>query len=212
MDYVVLQALEICRLSVSQFLISILTSRQYDNHPLLKDLLKNSGAIFSAVVAHPLHQTNEPLINWCTRNITKTYQSELFALTSKHAGWHFNARSTTTKQLEEFDIKTMAQDIGHHAPKLWDFLGTLVRLAMECGGHQDGGMEADIKMGLEGTSDQDHGYWEEIEEINLEGFIDILTLDEEGTASGAKNGRADRRSAQELMVSECSLILSLHLH
>jgi len=204
MDYIVLQALETCQLSVSQFLISILTSRKYDNHPLLKDLLENSGAIFSAVVAHPLQdQTNEPLIHWCTRNITKTYQSELLSLTSKHAGWHFNARSATTKQLEEFDIKTMAQDIGNRAPKLWDFLGTLVRMAMECGGHLDRGTEADIKMGSERTSNHDH-YWDEIEEIDLEGFLDRLTSDEEGVAStSVKNGRADHRSTQELMVGNC---------
>ncbi|KAG1768805.1 hypothetical protein EDD22DRAFT_999735 [Suillus occidentalis] len=47
-------------------------------------------------------------------------------MSSEHAGWHFGASSTTTKQLEDFSIEEMAQEMETSAPTLWSLLGGLL--------------------------------------------------------------------------------------
>lgn len=51
---------------------------------------------------------------------------ELRCLASEDSGWHFKASNTSTKQLEDFNLKKMARDMEDSAPEWWSLLGVLL--------------------------------------------------------------------------------------
>ncbi|KIK94085.1 hypothetical protein PAXRUDRAFT_95979, partial [Paxillus rubicundulus Ve08.2h10] len=120
----VLNALERSQITVSQFILSILTQHQYNEHPVVRDLLFHSPDILSAFLKHS--RRNHKLLQCSTRFVQDSYLRELREVASKDSGWHFGALSATTKQLEEFDIEEMAQDIVRRAPGLSELFGVLL--------------------------------------------------------------------------------------
>ncbi|KAI6117851.1 hypothetical protein EDD16DRAFT_1692910 [Pisolithus croceorrhizus] len=54
------------------------------------------------------------------------YLQELRGLASEDSGWHFKASCTSTKQLEDFNLREMAQKMEISAPKWWSLLGTIL--------------------------------------------------------------------------------------
>ncbi|KIJ58556.1 hypothetical protein HYDPIDRAFT_68993, partial [Hydnomerulius pinastri MD-312] len=120
----VIETLERCQITASQFVLSILTHRQYNDHPVVKDLLLHSPNILSAFLKHP--SNDDKLLQCSAELIRNSYLRELRDIASEESGWHFGASSATTKQLEEFSIEEMARDMERHAPGLWDLLGILL--------------------------------------------------------------------------------------
>ncbi|KAI6114456.1 hypothetical protein F5141DRAFT_1002000 [Pisolithus sp. B1] len=103
--------------------------------------------------------------------VENTYLQELYSLASEDNGWHFGASSTSMKQLEDFSLQYATQKIEEGAPKWWSLLGSLFdhNASGELGSEKDkGGHKSD----LEGVFDT---FWDEVNEIDLEGMIHELT-------------------------------------
>jgi len=165
---IIFDALRNAQLTVSEFLTTILTCRRYGDHYIVEDVLKHSLDIFDILIKHP--SSSNELMHRCTSIVWDTYLEEIRAITSADTGWHFSALNATTVQLEEFDLEDMGRDMEDRAPGLWSLLGVLLN-----GGTPEGGtLTTDTEGGL---SEADDDYWEEIEEIDLEGFIDGLTCE-----------------------------------
>ncbi|KIK24171.1 hypothetical protein PISMIDRAFT_99041, partial [Pisolithus microcarpus 441] len=103
-------------------------------------------------------------------------------ITSEERGWYFSALNVTTKQLEEFSIDNMARDMEICAPELWRLLGFLLD------DERTGSILEDDCRGnllMEGND----GYWNAVDEIDLERFISGLT-----TESGSSPAGLDKHS------------------
>ena len=115
-------------------------------------------------------------------------------MSSERAGWHFGASSTTTKQLEDFSIEEMAWEMETSAPALWNLLGGLLGedqklplMVHEKGDRDADNSASDVPMSI------DDSYWDQVEAIDLEGFINGLTS--ENGSMGLKVDRRELRSA-----------------
>ncbi|KAI6002202.1 hypothetical protein F5J12DRAFT_686107, partial [Pisolithus orientalis] len=114
------------------------------------------------------------------------------SLTSEDNGWHFRASSASTKQLEDFSLQQMAQKMGEGTPKWWGLLGTLLddKGSGELGGQNEHIMNETLE------SEREFGnYWDEVDEIDLEGMINKLT----GEYPSVKERCANHCSAIKLM-------------
>ncbi|KAG1775698.1 hypothetical protein EV702DRAFT_931378, partial [Suillus placidus] len=128
-------------------------------------------------------------------------------MSSEHAGWHFGASSTTTKQLEDFSIEEMAQVMETSTPALWNFLGGLLGeyrklplMVHEKGDRDAHNSTSDVPMSV------DDSYWDQVEAIDLEGFINGLTS--ENGSMGLKADRCELRSAAIISIKKV-VILSI---
>ncbi|KIK75455.1 hypothetical protein PAXRUDRAFT_785949, partial [Paxillus rubicundulus Ve08.2h10] len=54
----------------------------------------------------------------CAELISDSYLKEICHAVSEDGGWHFEASTATTQQLEDFNLDNMARDIEAHAPGL----------------------------------------------------------------------------------------------
>lgn len=184
-----IEALEECGFTVSQFLQSLLSTTRYDDHPSVHDLFASSADILLLLFKHPLGDKTS-LTKQARDIVHETYQNELKILTSGDSGWHFGAWSATTKQLEDFSLEDMARDMEADAPGLWQMLGTLL---------DDGNVIDDGDGGAGRNDELDTSYWNAVDEIDLEGFIDGLT-----TERGRKSP-VQRQMAISMIVSVLSL-------
>ncbi|KAI5992687.1 hypothetical protein EDD15DRAFT_2167822 [Pisolithus albus] len=101
--HIVFDALDQCQISVAGLIVTLLTCPQYENHPLVVELVERCGEVFNAFLYHPAgrHQ----LAPHSFRMVENTYLQELRSLASEDNGWHFRASSTSTKQLEDFSLQ-----------------------------------------------------------------------------------------------------------
>ncbi|KAI6100672.1 hypothetical protein EDD16DRAFT_1458417, partial [Pisolithus croceorrhizus] len=121
---VIFEALNQCQISAAGLIVTLLTSREYENHPFAADLLACSGEILKAFLQHPAsqYQFTSNLFSMAENE----YLQELCCLMSEDGGWHFKASCTSVKQLEDFNLREMAQKMEVSAPKWWGLLGTLL--------------------------------------------------------------------------------------
>ncbi|KAL6307298.1 hypothetical protein BKA93DRAFT_727747 [Sparassis latifolia] len=63
---------------------------------------------------------------WAHTMVKATLVQEVIALTQKQAGLRFNARHATHAQVENFDVRGMADSMLTRAPHLWDLLDVLL--------------------------------------------------------------------------------------
>ncbi|KIK75322.1 hypothetical protein PAXRUDRAFT_173185, partial [Paxillus rubicundulus Ve08.2h10] len=122
---------------------------------------------------------------------------ELKKITSEDSGWHFGALSTTTKQLEDFSLEKMAQDMGSDALELCRMIGLLLddEGSGTFDGEKDVGGPSDVAMG-----DND-GYWDEVDEIDLEGFISRLVANK-GLPSSVQDKHHKQCAAIVMIISK----------
>ncbi|KAG1726519.1 uncharacterized protein EDB91DRAFT_1061580 [Suillus paluster] len=163
----VIAALQDCNLSASQFIISILQNQQYNGHHLVEDLLVHCNEIFDAFIEH-------------TSPTREQYIREIKLNSSEEGGWHFGPSHTTTQQVEDFSVKEMDREMQSCAPALWDLLGHLLG-ADDSPSCEAKDTDGDVLMGnMLGNSsrivhEEDDSYWDDLDEIDLEGFINGLT-------------------------------------
>ncbi|KAI6144646.1 hypothetical protein BKA82DRAFT_144732 [Pisolithus tinctorius] len=187
---IVFEALDQCQISVTGLIMMLLTCQQYENHYLVIDLLEHTGDIFDAFLHHAAGQDQFALHSF--HMVENTYLQELHSLASENNGWHFGASSASTKQLEDFSLQQMAQKMGEGAPKWWGLLGTLL------GGKGSGGLGGQSGHVVGKTSESERefsNYWDEVDEIDLEGMINELT----GEYPSVKERCANHCSAIKLM-------------
>ncbi|KIK79080.1 hypothetical protein PAXRUDRAFT_162248, partial [Paxillus rubicundulus Ve08.2h10] len=90
-------------------------------------------------------------------------------LASEESGWHFTASNVTMKQLKVFNIEDMPQGMEKGTPQTWDFLGALLG-----DGEVEKKVDGDAPVADNEPSvdlDSDDSYWDEVDEIDLEGFL-----------------------------------------
>ncbi|KAG2053043.1 hypothetical protein BDR06DRAFT_1054969 [Suillus hirtellus] len=139
---------------------------------------------------------------------------EIKHLSSEEAGWHFGALHVTTKQLEAFSVDDMAIDMASCAPALWDLLGFLLGAdchpAMLENNLEDA--DGDTMMGGELAVNSmstavDDSYWDTVDAIDLEGFVEGLTSASSGTVALELDKRQSRCTA--IIAIKCVVILSI---
>ncbi|KAG1888576.1 hypothetical protein F4604DRAFT_1915567 [Suillus subluteus] len=97
-------------------------------------------------------------------------------MASKESGSHFGASSANMQQLEEFSIEETAQAMKLNAPGLWGLLRALLG--------EDERMESNEDVVMSDAQDAaNDNYWDQVEAIELEGFINALTSEGVTTAS-----------------------------
>ncbi|KAI6011403.1 hypothetical protein BKA83DRAFT_4502458 [Pisolithus microcarpus] len=195
----VMQVLENSGSTVSEFMLSLLSSSQYKDHPFVHDLITRSADIFSILMQHCAD--DDRLLKRATDVLKGVYRAELREITSEERGWHFGAMGVTTKQLEGFSIDDMARDMEICAPELWRLLGML--LDDERMGNKP---EEDCRDDL--LTEGDDEYWNAVDEIDLEGFIAGLTT--EGRSSPASlDKRSCRHAAVVKIVRKKVVVMSI---
>ncbi|KIK32388.1 hypothetical protein CY34DRAFT_110984 [Suillus luteus UH-Slu-Lm8-n1] len=97
-------------------------------------------------------------------------------MAAEENGSHFGASSANMQQLEEFSIEETAQTMKSNAPGLWGLLGTLLGKDERLGSNEDVVM-SDAEEAV------DDYYWDQVEAIELEGFINALTSEGDTVAS-----------------------------
>ncbi|KIK80179.1 hypothetical protein PAXRUDRAFT_159343, partial [Paxillus rubicundulus Ve08.2h10] len=97
--------------------------------------------------------------------------------------------SATTKQLENFSLEDMAGGMLARAPTFWRMLGMLLGDDQMAPSGHGAGLE-----GAEDEADEEADYWDEVNEIDLEGIINRLTKESGGS------------SAVERQVKHCAAI------
>ncbi|KAI6094041.1 hypothetical protein EV401DRAFT_1830979, partial [Pisolithus croceorrhizus] len=121
---IIFEALDQCQISAAGLIVTLLTSQEYEDHQFVTELFACLGKIIKAFLHHPARQYQfvPNLINVAE----STYLQELQGLASEDSGWHFKASCTSTKQLEDFNLREMAQKMEISTPKWWSLLGTLL--------------------------------------------------------------------------------------
>lgn len=189
--------------TLSSFLISLLTSRLYNNHPVVQDILAQAPDIFAALVKHPLN--NGKLDRHVHMFVTEGYLAEIKIIAAEDAGWHFGVYCSTLKQFEEFSLDDMGRELEASVPQLWSLLGELL-------GSQGERMNLELETRRDADGDMvmdEDAYWDEVDEIDLEGFINELVGDGGGWATRMTTAdkRMARRAAIVLIISIGIIIL-----
>ncbi|KAI6017690.1 hypothetical protein BKA83DRAFT_110752 [Pisolithus microcarpus] len=185
---VVFEALDRCQISLAQFITTLLTHQEYEDHQFVVNLL-------NAFLQHPA--SRDRFTQWSFGVVENTYLQELCCLASEDGSSHFRASSTSTEQLENFSLTAMAQEMEAGAPRWWGLLGTLLddRRMANSAGQTDGlGDES-----IDNEQAADHEYWDEVDEIDLEGLINGLTGEWNVHPETLTSRRAKRHSAIKLM-------------
>ncbi|KAG1896780.1 uncharacterized protein F5891DRAFT_1192677 [Suillus fuscotomentosus] len=117
-------------------------------------------------------------------------------MASEENGSHFGASSANMQQLEEFSIKETAQTMRSNAPGLWGLLGILLSEDERLGSNED------VVMSDAEEAVNDY-YWDQVEAIELEGFINALTS--EGDTVALKRDIHTNRCAAICNITESDL-------
>jgi len=174
----VLDTFQLVGISVSDFLLELLTNKKYNNHIAVKDILYNRQPILNALFKSAQDSSRTEL-KWAMDLIKDICAHEMVVLSAKESGYHFNVVHTILEQLEDFTIEALAKDMAKIASVTWDFLNTALSARTQrktcdgkhCDRHQlEAGMDSDKE-----------AYWEELGEGDLEGIISGLTNDAESS-------------------------------
>ena len=135
------------------------------------------------------------------------YRQELRTLASDINGWHLGVSRVSTKQMEEFSLKEMTHDIELNAPQWWRLLGLLLGPGERLEGHTLEGIGShrimDNEMDdLPPSLDDSEDYWNEVDGLDLEGFISRLA-EERSSRLLMKDRRKRRRIAT--LTTVCSI-------
>ena len=189
----ILAALDACNITAAEFIISLLTNHEYKDIPA-NNLAECAADILRAFLKVPA--TRDTMLQAGITHIKTTYLQEMRDLASEEGGWHFKASSMTTKDLEGFRLDDMAQGMQATAPSLWSLFGLLQ-------GEKEVRDEEEDRV-LVGDEPDDTAYWDELDPLELEGFVAGLT-GETGIRLSAAERWMKRRTAIKLMV--CGRIL-----
>ncbi|KAF8415175.1 hypothetical protein L210DRAFT_3432426, partial [Boletus edulis BED1] len=129
-------------------------------------------------------------------------------LASEDNGWHFGASRATTKQMEEFSLKRMVENTKTNAPQWWRLLGRFLSgeevRDLRSRGQSVGDDQEAIQMDDTPEMDDSDDYWDQVDEVDLEGFISGLA--EERASRLSMRGRRERRRLSSVMMVCVKLI------
>jgi hypothetical protein len=111
-------------ISVEHFISTLLTTSDYQFHPLAQSLKNNIKNILD--VFQTTESTSEAVSSWALTTANNVYQSQMETLTDKESGFHFLAKSTTEEKLTTFTMEDVASRMRHIAPDLWSLFNDLL--------------------------------------------------------------------------------------
>ncbi|KAF8120000.1 hypothetical protein EV363DRAFT_1408618 [Boletus edulis] len=202
-----LDALENGPINVAEFVVALLTNPAYEGHPVVADLGTHAEKIFGAFLQHSA--THGKFIQQSFAVVEEAYLQEVRALASEDSGSHFGAATATVQQLEEFDVEEMAHTMETRAPRMWHMLESVLLTRHERQGLGIAGSMGSIdQSGEDESTESADDYWNQVEEIDLEGIIHQLTGNGDPPLS-VKDWRAKRRSAIRVMKKTviCSILM-----
>ena len=115
-------------LSISDFLVKIIQSHQdLEAHHLglVQDLFNRVGDVFFAFARHPY--STKSCAEYSLMLSTEILRREVYELTDKSSGFHFNAKHASPDQIKEFASGEINRRIKETAPQLWTFVQSLLR-------------------------------------------------------------------------------------
>ncbi|KAJ7192666.1 hypothetical protein GGX14DRAFT_577968 [Mycena pura] len=86
------------RLTVSEFLVSLLAHSAFVDHDAVDHILSHSGDVLDALLAHP--RSKQSVLQWARTLINGKYAEAIRKLTNKSNGWHFVASRAAMQKLE----------------------------------------------------------------------------------------------------------------
>ncbi|KAG2134953.1 hypothetical protein BD769DRAFT_1341184, partial [Suillus cothurnatus] len=117
----ILEAFDLIGISVSTFIIRLLTDQHFTHHNTVIDLRENSHHI-----TEHLQCTGDYMLKWATAVIKDRCAQEVCELSAKANSSHFSVSHTSVQQLEEFSIDVLSEEMQQHAPVLWDLFEVLL--------------------------------------------------------------------------------------
>ena len=177
-------ALEAENKSIADFMDEITTNAQYYNHPAVTELRSSAVRICTlldrATQSSETSERGESEIRiWATGVVLGNFQQELQGLMNKSNKWRFGAMHSKAQQIEEFKIEDMASTMNEQAPCLWNALGGLLQA------NENNLEDSQTEESKSGE------YWDNVDEMDLEGIIDHIIDD----PASLKSRRAARRRA-----------------
>jgi len=123
----VLEALGETGLSVSSFLISLISLDRYKNHCAIVHLISHGPELLVALQKF-LHKVDcsVPPSSVASGIMTEIYTQEIRNSSAGENGSHFNVSHASLNQLEEFSVNDLAMQMEECAPQFWRLLNVLL--------------------------------------------------------------------------------------
>ncbi|KAF8969024.1 hypothetical protein BDZ97DRAFT_1654271 [Flammula alnicola] len=121
---------------------------------------------------------------WAINVTRESYALELQMLVEESPEWRFSALHASSRKVEEFKIDEMARKIKTRAPVLWNLLGSLLSTSNRSTPDENP---------MEEDESSDSELWEHFGDIDLEGMIEMIKDDNQGSAR--KHRRAAKKEA-----------------
>ena len=115
----ILEAFDRIGISVSAFIIRLLTDRHFTHNKTVINLRENSHHITELL-------TGDSTLKWAITIIKDRCAQEVCELSGKANGSHFSISHTSVEQLEDFSIEVMGEEMQQRAPVLWDLFEVLL--------------------------------------------------------------------------------------
>ncbi|KAG1774446.1 hypothetical protein EV702DRAFT_931209, partial [Suillus placidus] len=111
-------------ISLSQFLVTILTAPCFNDHPAVAELISCNDDIIRTLSRHVKSRT--ALLEWARTTINADCAREVQKLAKVDNRWQFSALHAKAEQIECFCIEEMATEIEAEAPVLWGLLDAVL--------------------------------------------------------------------------------------
>ncbi|KAG6847022.1 hypothetical protein H0H93_010587 [Arthromyces matolae] len=148
---------------------------------MVSDLLRHAKGTSQAL------KVNEDLFSFVSQHI----REEIKDLILHGTEWQFGASSAKSVQLESFQLEKMAKDIADTSPRLWSFLDVFLSATQKTSPPSQ----------YSGVGIEEEQYWEEMDDFDLEGIIEMVTAKE-----SARELRLARRRQVVLTIKKVVII------
>ncbi|KAG2753217.1 hypothetical protein P692DRAFT_20829322 [Suillus brevipes Sb2] len=111
-------------ISLSQFLVTVLTAPCFNDHPTVAELISHNDDIIRTFSRHVKSRT--ALLEWARTTVNMDCAREVRKLAKIDNGWQFDALHAKAEQIECFRIEEMAMEIEAEAPVLWGLLDAVL--------------------------------------------------------------------------------------
>jgi len=120
----ILNAFKDFEITPLQFLLGILGTNTFEDHPTTLSLSDDGDTILSLFQSS--NGTSALTTQWVSRVAKETYTTQMWELTKKENGFHFLASKTTEDQLTWSTVEALSMQMQKCAPDLWQLFAELL--------------------------------------------------------------------------------------
>jgi hypothetical protein len=187
----VLETLQSIGISASQFILVLLSSEKHSAHPAVNDIVSNGCEIINALAK----QATSTASKWATDITKEICACEIYVLSAKKSGTHFNVTHTMVKRLEDFKVAELARIMEESASITWGLLERMMSTGTQS--KVDVWSDRDGDVIMEDSNSDEEAYWQEIGEGDLKGSV---VSGPTNTAEFNRNKLEIQRTAKILLV------------